>query len=380
MSQTVKTTTYLETLERIVDEIIAPAAAEIDQKGLFPAAAMKALAESGLLGLISAEEVGGLGQGHRAAAQVMERVSQACASTSMVLCMHYAATAVIEAYGPIELRREIAAGRHTTSLAFSEQGSRSHFWTPVGTASSIPGNGHVRLDAHKSWVTSAGQVDSYVWTSRPLEADGVSTMWLVPTDAPGLRITEPFDGLGLRGNYSSPIIAEGVLVDQAARLGPDGGGFDIMMSVVLPYFQIMSAGCCLGMMEATVTKTAAHAGATRHEHLQSALADLPTIRAYLARMRIKTDMVRALLHDTLDALENGRPETMLRILEIKAAASDTSIEVTDLGMRICGGAAFRREIGVERHFRDARAATIMAPTTDVLFDFIGKAITNQPLF
>jgi alkylation response protein AidB-like acyl-CoA dehydrogenase len=244
----------------------------------------------------------------------------------------------------------------------------------------VVGNGHVQLDAHKSWVTSAGQVDSYVWTSRPLSAEGASTMWLVPSNASGLRITAPFNGLGLRGNYSSPVIAEGTLIEKAAMLGSDGSGFEIMLNIVLPYFQLMSASCCLGMMEAATSKAAAHVSQTRLEHMGQSLAELPTIRAYLARMRIKTDMVRGLLHDTLDALEQGREETMLRILEIKAAASDTSIEVTDLAMRVCGGAAFRKESGVERHFRDARAATIMAPTTDVLFDFIGKAMCGLPLF
>jgi alkylation response protein AidB-like acyl-CoA dehydrogenase len=193
-------------------------------------------------------------------------------------------------------------------------------------------------------------------------------------------VTAPFDGLGLRGNYSSPVIAEGVLVEKAAMLGSDGGGFEVMMNIVLPYFQFMSAGCCVGLMEAATTKAAAHVGGTRLEHLDSSLADLPTIRAYVARMRIKTDMVRALVRDALDALESGRAEAMLRVLEVKAAASEASTEVTDLAMRVCGGAAFRKEVGVERHFRDARAATIMAPTTDVLYDFIGKAACGLPLF
>jgi alkylation response protein AidB-like acyl-CoA dehydrogenase len=97
-------------------------------------------------------------------------------------------------------------------------------------------------------------------------------------------------------------------------------------------------------------------------------------------MRIKTDMSRALLLDTLAALEAGREDAMLRILEVKAAAGEASPEVTDLAMRVCGGAAFRREVGVERNFRDARAATVMAPTTDVLYDFIGKAVCGIPLF
>ena len=97
-------------------------------------------------------------------------------------------------------------------------------------------------------------------------------------------------------------------------------------------------------------------------------------------MRIKTDMVRTLLLDTVAALENGREDAMLRVLEIKAAAGEASTEVTDLAMRVCGGAAFRKEVGVERHFRDARASTVMAPTTDALYDFIGKAACGMPLF
>jgi alkylation response protein AidB-like acyl-CoA dehydrogenase len=244
----------------------------------------------------------------------------------------------------------------------------------------VPGNGHVRLDAKKSWITSAGQADSYVWSSRPLTAEGASTIWLVPAQAAGLRVAAPFEGLGLRGNASSPVVAEKVEIESAAMLGPDGGGFDIMMGIVLPYFQLMNAAGSLGIMEAATAKAAAHVGGAKLEHLSNSLADLPTVRAYLARMRIKTDMVRALLLDTLEALESGRADTLLRVLEVKAAAGEAATEVTDLAMRVCGGAAFRKEVGVERCFRDARAATVMAPTTDVLYDFIGKAACGLPLF
>jgi alkylation response protein AidB-like acyl-CoA dehydrogenase len=106
-----------------------------------------------------------------------------------------------------------------------------------------------------------------------------------------IAVTAPFDGLGLRGNYSSPVVAVGVLVEKAAMLGTDGAGFEVMMNIVLPYFQFMSAGCCLGLMEAATTKAAAHVGGTKLEHLGSSLADLPTIRAYVA-LCDQTDMVR----------------------------------------------------------------------------------------
>lgn len=369
---------YVDTLESIAVEVIRPAAAVTDETGAFPRKAVNGLGKSGLLGLISAPEVGGLGQGLRAAALAVERVARECGSTAMVLCMHYAGTAVIEAYGPRLVREDIAAGRHLTTLAFSESGSRSHFWAPVSSA--VSHNGTVRLDARKGWVTSAGEADSYVWSSRPISANGASTLWLVPANTSGLSIPAPFNGLGLRGNASSPITAREVTLKRAAMLGPDGEGFDIMISIVLPYFQLMNAAFSIGTMEAATSKATAHVAGTKFEHLGQALSDLPTIRAYVARMRVKVDMARALLLDALAAFETQRPDAMLRVLEVKAAAGEASTEVTDLAMRVCGGAAFRREVGVERHFRDARAATVMAPTTDMLYDFIGKAVCDMPLF
>ena len=372
--------TYLQTLEPIATEVVTPAAAGIDAKGEYPRAALQALGQAGLLGLVSASEVGGLGQAHRAAALVVERLARECASTAMVVAMHYAGAAVIEAHGPRDVRQSIAAGQHVSTLAFSEAGSRSHFWAPLSTATPVAGNGHVKLDARKSWITSAGEADSYVWSSRPMMAEGASTIWLVPAKAAGLRVVAPFRGLGLRGNASSPVTAEGVLVEQAAMLGGDGQGFDIMMGIVLPYFQLMNAAASIGLMQAATARAAAHVSQTSLEHLGSTLADLPTIRAYVARMQVKTDLAHALLLDTCDALEGGRADAMLRVLEVKAAAGEAATEVTDLAMRVCGGAAFRQEVGVERNFRDARAATVMAPTTDVLYDFIGKAVCGLPLF
>lgn len=368
----------LQALETLIETVVAPAATRLDATGDFPREAVDALGKAGLLSLVSSPEVGGLGQGPRAAAQVVERLAQVCGSTAMVVAMHYSATAVIEAFGPRHVREAIAQGRHLTTLAFSEAGSRSHFWAPTSTAQ--PSGDGVRLDAKKSWVTSAGEADSYVWSSRPVAAEGASTIWLVDAGLSGLSVAGPFDGLGLRGNSSSPISADGVIVSQDAMLGADGAGFDVMMGTVLPMFSVLNAAFSVGTMEDAVQQAARHVAGTGFAHLGQNLAELPTIRSYVARMRIQADMARLLLDDTLTAMETQRPDAMLRVLESKAAAGEASLEVTELAMRVCGGAAFRKENGLERHFRDARAATVMAPTTDVLYDFIGKAVCGLPLF
>src|SRR5579859_2354498 len=155
---TTQHSSYLDALDRVITETIAPQAIEVDQAGSYPRAALEALGKAGLLGLISAKEVGGLGEAHRAATLVVEQIGKYCASTAMIVCMHYAATAVIEAYGPREVREAIAAGKHISTLAFSEAGSRSHFWAPTSSASA---DGEmIRLNAKKSWITGAGQATS----------------------------------------------------------------------------------------------------------------------------------------------------------------------------------------------------------------------------
>ena len=355
-----------------------PHAVEVDQDGSFPRQAVDALKHSGLLGVVSAPDVGGLGLGHRGAVDIVERIARDCGSTAMVTTMHFSGTAVLESLAPADIRRAAASGEHLSTLAFSEATSRSQFWAPTGSADRR--NGSVVLNAQKSWITSASHAAGYVWSSRPLDADGLSTLWLVPAGSHGLTIQGPFNGLGLRGNDSSPVAANDVAVEATAMLGEDGAGFDAMLGIVLPMFSVCNAACSVGLMQADVARTAAHAATTRYEHIGQTLADSPTTRAHIARMKVLADSAHTLLMDTVDALERGRDDAVLRVLESKTAAGELSTQVLDLGMRVCGGSAFRKEVGVERYFRDARAAGVMAPTTDTLLDFIGKAVCDMELF
>ena len=97
-------------------------------------------------------------------------------------------------------------------------------------------------------------------------------------------------------------------------------------------------------------------------------------------MQIETDGLQARIDDAIGHLERPGELTMLRVLEVKAAAGETAIAVTSHAMRVCGGAAFSRHTGIERFFRDAQAGAVMAPTSDVLREFIGKALLGVPLF
>jgi len=377
---TTSATTRLELIDRldeVVATVIAPNASDVDRTGDFPRAGLDALAAAGILGAASSPDVGGSGAGLADQALIIERLAGACGSTAMIVLMHYAGTAVLEAYGPRAVREEIAAGRHLTTLAFSERGSRSHFWAPRSTATSAGED--VRLDAEKSWITSAGQADSYVWSSRPLTAEGQMTLWLVPSSAAGLGEPGAFDGLGLRGNASRPVSADGVTVSRSAMLGADGAGLDVALSIALPVFLVGNAAFSVGLAQALVDEASRHLTATRLEHLGTSLAEQPAIREEYAAILIRAAEARAFVADTLAALAADRDDAMLRVLQVKAVAAEAAGEVADAVMRLCGGAAFRKELGVERRFRDALAARVMAPTTAALRDFVGRAALGQPL-
>ncbi len=374
---------YNDALLRVIDEVVAPGAASVDASGEFPRKQVDALGAAGLLALTVPATCGGGGAGLREAAEVARALGAACSSTAMIVTMHYAATAALTAAGHKDALTAIATGSHLTTLAFSEAGSRSHFWVPMSTAvpdDDGPADGSgVRLDAAKSWVTSAGQADSYVWSSRPVAADGLMTLWLVPAGAAGLAVSGPFDGLGLRGNSSAPVSAAGVRVPRSAMLGADGAGLDLALAAVLPYFLICSAAMSAGLMGRLATETAAHLERTRYAHLDQTLAQQAAPRAQLARLRIAADQAWAHVSAALDAVEEGREDAQLLVLEVKAAAGEAAAEAADLALRAGGGSAYRKESPVERLFRDSRAARVMSPTTEHLQDFIGRALLGLPL-
>jgi alkylation response protein AidB-like acyl-CoA dehydrogenase len=377
--------TAVSNAKAIAERVLSPAARQNDKEGRFSVEAVAAFAPAGLLGLMLPTEVGGAALGPRTFAAVVATLAEADASVAMVYLMHICATATIAAARAgatvASTLEQIAAGRHLSTLAFSEAGSRSHFWAPLSRARR---NGAgVYLTARKSWVTSAGHAQSYVVSSLAPEGKGPtdSTLYLVSAGAPGLSIAGPWDGLGMRANASAPMSLEECAVPAAQQLTDDGAGFGAMLQVVLPLFNLGSAAVSLGLCRAAVAATATHLKTARFEHLGQSLGEsLPTLRAQLATMQIETDGLAARLDDVVDHLERPRDTTMLRVLECKAAAGDTAIAVTSAAMRVCGGAAFSKHMSVERVFRDAHAGAVMAPTSDVLREFIGKAVLGMPLF
>jgi len=353
-----------------VCEVLKRHASIVDYSGKWPEESIRAIADAGLWVPADMREF----------ADTTRRFAQACTSSAMIYLMHVCAMQVIATSPNTELSGKINSERALTTLAFSEKGSRSHFWAPVSRASQN-GKG-IEINADKSFVTSAGRADYYVVATGSIGGQSVmdSTLYLVKAGTSGVDTLGEWKGLGLRGNSSAPMKFK-CAVDESSRLTEEGGGFKAMLEIVLPWFQIGSAAVSIGIAEAALTNGIKHATSTRLEHMGGSLAALvPEIRSRLARMQLAVDESRAYLDQTLTKIETQAPDAMLGVLGSKAVASENAIRVTDEAMRVCGGAAFGGQLSVERHFRDARAASVMAPTTEILYDFIGKAISGLPLF
>jgi len=257
----------LAKVRSVCSEFVAPLAAETDRERTFPRRQLEALGKAGLLGLNVSPEHGGLGLGFLGMARVVEEIAASCASTAMVYVMHLSGLSVISARPTPsrveEFLRPAAAGRHLSTLAFSERGSGAHFYAPV----SVPErqNGGFLLNAEKSFVTSAGEADSYVVSSlqssprTPLD----SSLYVVRKSAAGLTVSGRWEGLGLRGNASAPMSLERVKIPATDLIGEEGDGLNLMMKHCVPAFHVGISAVNLGIARTALQGAIAHASSRK---------------------------------------------------------------------------------------------------------------------
>jgi alkylation response protein AidB-like acyl-CoA dehydrogenase len=322
-----------------------------------------------------------MGQDLRTMVAVVEEIARECASTALCYLVHLAGAAAYAAAEPPmeDLLLATGKGKHLSSLALGEFGSRSHFWVPMSQIEHQ--NGKIIINASKAFVTSAGHADGYVLItgSHGAEAPTDTTMYYVPAHDPGIRVSGTWDALGMRGNASAPIVFKNVEIPLDHTLSCPGEGMAMLLNTVLPIVNLGVAAICIGIAEAATEITKQHILRSKLQHMSITLADLPNERARLARMRLETDKARAHLAAVLDSVERSASDAMLMILESKAAAADTVLLVTDIAMRAAGGTAFNRRLGLERRFRDARAADVLGITSDMFLEFIGRSLCGMPV-
>lgn len=368
----------------VIARDIAPMAERVDKECLWPEHSMRALADAGLLGLQVPEDCGGHGQGLMGLSLITEAIAAACPSSALCFGMHCVGTAVIAAkateFQQEQYLRPIAEGKHITTLALSETGSGAHFYLP-STQLRRAGD-DFELQGTKRFVTNGGHADSYVISavSSANEYDlGDFSCLIVDGETPGLEWLEVWQGLGMRGNSSRGLKLDGSLVPGANLLGGVGDQVWYVFEVVAPYFLMAMAGTYLGVAQAAVDATREHLVTRRYSHSGDTLAEQDMVQAKLADMWIAVEKTRALIQLSARQGDLGGPDALPLLLASKVAAAETAVSVTNEAMTMCGGMAYAENSRLAQMLRDARAAHVMSPTTDLLKVWTGRSLLGLPI-
>jgi isovaleryl-CoA dehydrogenase len=367
----------------IVDAVIGPAAATVDQRACWPEEGMRALARAGLTGLNVPSHLGGLGQGLLGIVATTETIGRACASTAMCFGMHCVGTAVIAAKATAEQEERylhpIAQGRHITTLALSESGSGSFFFLPQTRL--VRDDDAFVLAGTKQFVTNGSHADSYVVSTvaSDASADGEFSCVVVDRDREGIEWGEQWQGLGMRGNASRAMQLDGVRIPGANLLGREGDQVWYVFEVVAPYFLTAMAGTYVGLAQAALHAAMDHLARRVHSHSGQSLADVELLQHRVGRLWTEVEKTRLLVYHAARLGDLGAHDAMTAILASKADAARTVVEVANEAMTLCGGVAYRDNSDMARMLRDARAAHVMSPTTDLLTLWTGRSVLGRPL-
>jgi isovaleryl-CoA dehydrogenase len=355
---------------------IAAEAVSVDRDRRFPTAGLQALAEAGGHGLVIPESAGGSGGSLSALVDACEAVGAACASTGMVFLMHSVTAATVAAGGGPQAEtylRSMAAGETLGTLAFSERGTGAHFYAPELRASRS--NGGVRVSGRKTFVTSGAHADLYLLLVQG-ESEGLDC-YAVERDREGVSFDGSWLGLGMAGNASIAMELD-VLIPDEARIGDPGKGQELVFDVVAPFFLVGLAAVNVGIARAASEASVEHARDRRYPDGTS-LAEVQFIQHELAAMDLRVRATRLLVDEAARLAQAGDPGALLAVMEAKIAATEAAVDVTQRALEVCGGRGYTPALPIERHLRDARAGTVMAPTNAVLKSWVGKALAGLPV-
>jgi alkylation response protein AidB-like acyl-CoA dehydrogenase len=374
----------VEIAEQVARQLLANNVERVDAQGEWPGDNIRALQQAGLAGVVLPADVGGHGLGLFAVARLCDVLGYVCPSTAISFGMHLVGSAVLAAKAtPMQRERylrAIAAGQHLTTLALSEPGTGSHFYIPETQLT--PTASGFTLRGTKSFVTNGGFADSYVVSAAPARPDaapGEFSCVVVRKGSPGLAWTGDWRGWGMRGNAARAAQLEDVAIPRDDLLGDEGDEIWFVFNVITPYFLMAMAGTYLGIARAALELVREHVGARSYTHTGSSIADNAVVQHRIGSLWASVHRTRALIWDAARMGDAGERDALLALCSAKAEVAEVAERVTADAMTLVGGRGYGEGHPLQRLYRDARAAHVMAPTTDVLRTWTGRAFLNRPI-
>ncbi len=365
--------------------MVAPAAESIDKNATWPEAGIRALQKAGIGGLTVPSELGGLGQGSFGVAQVCEILGQECASTAMCFGMHCVGSAVLSAKATHDQSarylKPIIEGKHLTTLSLSETGTGSHFYVPHTQLEAVSADMY-RVTGEKTFVTNGGYADSYVISTVAADPEapfGQFTCIVLDNNAEGIKWGRPWDGLGMRGNSSRALKLEQVMVPRNDLLGEEGDQIWYVFQVVTPYFLMAMSGTYLGIASSALEIARNHLIKRHYSESGSNLAQVEVLQHRLGTLWGMLERTRRLAYHAATSFDAGDPDALPAVFTTKAEVAECAVTMVNEVMTMTGGMAYREGSKLHQLLRDARAAHVMAPTTDMLRIWTGRTLLGQPI-
>ena len=351
---------------------LAPRAEETDRLGRYPQESLDALKREGLFGLRVSKEHGGVGADMVSTSLVIEELAKKCPSTCMCYKMHLEAAEIIcqipTEYQVEKFVKPMAKGEVFTTIAGSETWGEGDNWTAAQTASAVskvPGG--YQLDGiRKSYVTSAGHATHFQFHCRVGEdsPQSAASRLFVAADEIDWEILEPWNGLGMRGNSSSPVKFSG-FVPEENRLGEEHTVGAATTHFARPVVALTYAAAYLGIASGAY-ELAMEEMVRRHPSGARRL-DSAINQRRMAEMGTQIEAARALLLSASSSFDQDRASSHLLYMQAKVACSEAGVRVTQDLMTSFGGTAFAGRMPFERYFRDARAGMVMGMANDLAY-------------
>jgi alkylation response protein AidB-like acyl-CoA dehydrogenase len=356
--------------------VIKPLAPRTDHEHRYPREALDAAAELDLMGILVPPEYGGAGLDHLAFAICIEEIATACASTAVLVDVHNSvASEPILLFGSEDQKRawlpRLAGGEFLGAFALTEPSSGSDAGS-LKTSARRYGDEFV-LSGSKVFITGIGEAGMYLVFARTDPdlpgAAGVSC-FIVPADAPGLKVGQVFEKMGLNGSPTGELVLEEVRVPAGNLLHEEGKGFTVAMRA-LDSGRIGISAQALGIGQAAFQEALAY---TR-ERLQfgQPVANFQGVSWMLAEMATRLEAARRLVYHAADLCTRGLPFTKEASMA-KVLTTDTAMAVATDAIQLAGGYGYVEDYPFERFFRDAKACQIYEGSNQVQRIVIAREI------
>ncbi len=349
---------------------ISPIAAEHDESGEFPHATMKKMGEMGFMGIEVPEQYGGAGMDALAYVLALEEICKVDAAHGVIMSVNNSLYCHgILKFGTEEQKKKfitpIASGKAIGAYSLTEAQSGSDAGTMKSRATR-DGDSYI-LNGSKSWVTSGPVADYFVvfmMTDPEKKQKGVSA-FLVDGKTSGLKRGKKEPKLGIRASATSELIFDNCRIPADNRLGAEGEGFKIAMTV-LDAGRIGIATQALGIAEAAYEASRQYVG--QREAFGQPIGAFQGTGFKIADMKTRIEASRLLIYNAAIAKENSKQTDGRYSLEASMAklfASETAMFVTHQAVQIHGGMGYSKELPIERYFRDAKITEIYEGTSEI---------------